>query len=75
MEDYIFEVDCMGLSCPIPLIRTQKAMASHPGEVLLIKVDTETAREHVTRMAESKHYSVKTIKKGDEIDLELTPGK
>ncbi len=71
----MFEVDCMGLSCPIPLVRTQKAMANHPGEVLLVKVDTETAREHVTRMAEAKHYTVKVTKKGDETDLELTPGK
>lgn len=71
----MFEVDCMGLSCPIPLVRTQKAMASHPGEPLLVKVDTETAREHVTRMAEGKNYSVKMTKKGDEIDLELVPKK
>jgi tRNA 2-thiouridine synthesizing protein A len=69
------EVDCIGLSCPIPLVRVQKAMGTHPGEPLMVKVDSETAREHVTRMAEDKGYTVKTSKKGDEIDLDLTPKK
>jgi tRNA 2-thiouridine synthesizing protein A len=69
------EVDCIGLSCPIPLVRVQKAMATHPGELLLVRVDTETAREHVTRMAQDKGYTVKVSKKNDETDLELIPGK
>ncbi len=67
------EVDCIGLSCPIPLVRVQKAMNTHPGEALLVKVDSETAREHVTRMAQDKGYTVKATKKGDETDLELAP--
>ena len=71
----MFEVDCRGLSCPIPLVRLQKAMAAHPGEPLLMKVDSETAREHATRLAEGKGYAVKMNKKGDDIDLELTPKK
>jgi TusA-related sulfurtransferase len=69
------EVDCLGLSCPIPLVRVQKAMATHPGEPLLVKVDTETAREHVTRMAQEKSYTVNASKKGGETDLELIPNK
>ena len=71
----MFEVDCMGLSCPIPVIRVQKAIASHPGESILVKVDTETARQHITRLAEDKGYTVKVDKQKDETDLELTPGK
>jgi tRNA 2-thiouridine synthesizing protein A len=69
------EVNCIGLSCPIPLVRVQKAIASHPGEPLLVRVDTETAREHVTRMAEQKGYTVTASKKGGETDLALTPVK
>ena len=71
----MFELDCRGLSCPIPLVRLQKAMAAHPNEAILMRVDTETAREHSTRLAEGKGYSVKMTKKGDEIDLEMLPGK
>ncbi len=69
----MFEVDVIGLACPIPVVRTQKAIANHPGEVLLVKVDAPTAREHVTRLAEGKGYNVKVETKGGEFHLELTP--
>ena len=71
----MFEVDCRGLSCPIPLVRLQKAMAAHPNEPILMRVDSETAREHATRLAEGKNYDIKMTKKEDEIDLEMTPRK
>ncbi|MCL2679300.1 MAG: sulfurtransferase TusA family protein [Dehalococcoidia bacterium] len=69
----MFEVDALGLACPIPLVRVQKAMASHPGEVLLVKVDGGSAIDHVTRLAESKGYAVKSESKDGEFHLELTP--
>jgi tRNA 2-thiouridine synthesizing protein A len=70
----MFEVDTLGLACPIPIVRVQKAMASHPNEPLLVKVDSPTAKEHVTRLAESKGYSVKVEQLKDETHLSLTPG-
>jgi tRNA 2-thiouridine synthesizing protein A len=69
----MFEVDVLGLACPIPVVRVQKAIAKHPGETLLVKVDSATAKEHVTRLAESKGYSVKAEQLKGEIHLELTP--
>jgi len=69
------ELDCLGLSCPIPLIRLQKTIAAHPGDTIVMKVDTETAREHATRLAEGKGYTVAESKQGDTIVLELTPKK
>jgi tRNA 2-thiouridine synthesizing protein A len=69
----MFEVDCLGLSCPLPVVRTQKAMKEHPVEELLIKVDIATAREHITRLAQDKGYKVEVSTKGDEIHLRLTP--
>jgi tRNA 2-thiouridine synthesizing protein A len=69
----MFEVDTLGLACPIPVVRVQKAMAGHPGEPLLVKVDTGSAREHVTRLAETKGYTVKTQQFKGEWHLELTP--
>lgn len=69
----MFEVDCLGLSCPLPIIRTQKAMKEHPGEELLVKVDIVTAKEHVTRLAQEKGYKVDIMNKGDEIHLKLIP--
>ena len=67
----MFEVDVMGLACPIPIIRVQKAMAAHPAETLLVKLDGNTAKEHVTRLAESKGYNIKTEQLKDEIRLEF----
>lgn len=69
----MFEVDTMGLACPIPVVRVQKAMAGHSGETLLVKVDTGSAKEHVTRLAETKGYIVKSQQFKDEWHLELTP--
>jgi len=71
----MFELDCLGLSCPIPLVKLQKAIAAHPGETIVMKVDTETAREHATRLAEGKGYTVAGKTQGDVITLELTPPK
>jgi TusA-related sulfurtransferase len=69
----MFEVDALGLACPIPVVRVQKAMASHPNEPLLVKVDNRAAKENVTRLAGNKGYSVKTEQFGEEIHIELTP--
>jgi len=67
------EVDVIGLACPIPVVRVQKAMASYKGEVLLVKVDNNTAKEHVTRLAEGKGYGVVTKEKDGEFHMTLTP--
>lgn len=69
----MFEVDVLGMACPIPVVRVQKAIAAHAGEVLLVKVDGATPKEHVTRLAESKGYSVESEEKKGEIHLKLTP--
>jgi len=71
----MFEVDALGLACPIPVVKVQKAMAAHPDEILLVKVDNRAAHENVTRLAEGRGYSVKVERLKDEIRLELTPGK
>ncbi|MCL2140262.1 MAG: sulfurtransferase TusA family protein [Dehalococcoidia bacterium] len=69
----MFEVDVIGLACPIPVVRTQKAMNNHPGEVILVKVDSNVAKEHITSMAEGKGYGVKVTELKGEIQMELTP--
>ena len=69
----MFEVDCRGLACPIPVVRFQKAIAAHPAEVILIKVDSENARDNVSRVAGDKGYTVKITRQGDEYHLQATP--
>ncbi len=64
-------VDARGLSCPQPVLKTQKAIGDgkFPIEVL---VDTVTSRENIRRMAESKGYQVKTVAQGDEFKLVIS---
>jgi len=50
------EVDARGLSCPIPVIQTKKALESlKEGSVRTI-VDNETAKENVSKLAKSMDY-------------------
>ncbi len=55
------EVDARGLQCPMPLIKTKKALeAIEKGSVTTI-VDSEVARENISKFAKSMDYKV-TIK-------------
>ncbi|MDI6743521.1 MAG: sulfurtransferase TusA family protein [Smithella sp.] len=54
------EVDARGLSCPIPVVKTKQAMESNPKDDITVMVDSNVAKENVTRLAESKKYSVNT---------------
>jgi tRNA 2-thiouridine synthesizing protein A len=51
-------LDVRGLSCPQPVIETQKKMAQMAGGILEVYVDTGTARDNVSRMAKKKGWSV-----------------
>ncbi len=67
------EVDVRGFSCPIPVVKAKKAMEDSPGEVLTVLVETEVSRENVSRLAESRGYSVKEEEASGEYRLTLTP--
>jgi len=67
------EVDVRGFSCPIPVVRTRKAMEENPGEVLSVMVETAVSRENVSRLAQSRKYSVAVEEVSSEYRLTLTP--
>lgn len=67
------EVDVRGFSCPIPVVRTQKAIEENPGEVLLVITETGVTRENVSRLAKSKGYTIKIEEVGDDFHIQLTP--
>ena len=67
------EIDVKGLSCPVPVVRTRKAMEEHPGEELTISADTRTTCDNITRLAKSNRYSITVSEDGDDFILELTP--
>ena len=69
----MIEVDVRGFSCPIPVVKTKQAIEANPNEVLTVLVETAVSRENVSRLAESKGYSVKEEEIGGEYRLVLTP--
>ena len=69
------EVDVRGYSCPIPVVKTKKAIDDHPSEALTVLVETQTSKENVSRLAESRGYSVVVEEADGDYRLTLTPGK
>ena len=70
------EVDARGLGCPIPVVKTKKAMEADPDEQIAVLVETAVAKENVSRLARSRNYSVQVEETaGDEYRLLLTPAK
>ena len=67
------EVDARGLSCPVPVVRTKKAMEQNPGDTLTVLVETAVSRENVMRLAESQGYSVSVEEDAGEYRLTLVP--
>ena len=70
----MIELDLRGLSCPIPVVKAKQAIDKNPGEPITILLETAVARENVSRLAESRKYSVKVEAMAqEECKLLLTP--
>lgn len=59
------EVDVRGLSCPLPVIKTKKALEEKNDETILVLVDTKVAVEKITRLIKSTGHNFKIEKKND----------
>ena len=69
------EVDARGFSCPIPVVKTKKAMDENPEETLTVLVETAVSKENVSRLAESRGYAVEAEEISGEYRLILTPSE
>jgi tRNA 2-thiouridine synthesizing protein A len=69
----MLEVDVRGFSCPVPVVRTKKAMDQNPKDILTVLIETATSKENVSRLAQSQGYSVKVEDVSGEYRLTLTP--
>jgi tRNA 2-thiouridine synthesizing protein A len=67
------EIDVRGYSCPIPVVKTKKAMDENPNEVLTVLIETEVSKENVSRLAKSRNYAVDAEEISGEYRLTLTP--
>ncbi|MEJ2031700.1 MAG: sulfurtransferase-like selenium metabolism protein YedF [Deltaproteobacteria bacterium] len=69
-------LDCQGLACPQPVILTKDTLAvMRPGEILLVTVDNEAARDNVRRFAESQGHEVRVESAGEKYHLHVTRGR
>ncbi|MDF2928400.1 sulfurtransferase TusA family protein [Anaerospora sp.] len=61
------KLDLRGLSCPMPLLETKKALEK--AEMVSIIVDEAAAREKITAFAKSKQYQVESSSSSSEYTL------
>ena len=67
------EVDVRGFSCPIPVVRTKKAIEENPNQPVTVIVESAVSQENVSRLAQSKRYSIKVEETSDGYRLVLMP--
>ncbi len=68
-------VDARGLSCPQPVLMTLAEIGKIPGDSLLVLVDTDAAKENVTRAVRKKGWQVAGVTaEGDTYRLEICKG-
>lgn len=62
----IVKVDALGLACPLPVVKTLKALEALTGPAAVeTHVDNETAVQNVTRLAQGKGFPVRSEKLGE----------
>lgn len=65
-------IDARGLSCPIPVVKTQKAIQKDSPAKLEVLVDARVAVENITRCARSHGYEITVEAQGADFKLTLT---
>jgi len=67
------EIDVRGFSCPIPVVKTKKAIEENPNEPVTVLVESSVSKENISRLARSKGYSIKVKEVEDGFRLLLSP--
>ncbi len=67
-------VDARGLSCPQPVILTNKKMMEMGKGVFEVLVDTETSKENISRLAQQLGWGIEVKKESDDYSLLLKKG-
>ncbi len=61
----VVRIDCKGLACPQPVLRTKDLIEEHPQEIVEITVDNEAAKQNVSRFLESQGWNVSVKEAGE----------
>ena len=67
------EMDLRGYECPMPVVKTMKAIEKNPGEVISVLVEKESSCDDISRMSQKKNYAVSVEKVSRDYRLTLTP--
>ena len=65
-------LDTRGFSCPEPVIRTKNKIANITNGELEILVDTEVARDNVSRLLKKEGWQVEVKEEGEDYRLLVT---
>ncbi len=68
------KIDCRGLNCPEPVLKTKDVLAREPDKIIQVLVDNETARENVLRFAKNQGRSPAWEKDNNQFLITI-PGK
>ncbi len=68
------EINCRGLACPIPVLKTKEALERGAEEIAVI-VDNRASKENVRRFAEKMGCSVEVEERGKEFILKIRRGE
>ncbi len=67
-------VDCRGLACPVPVLKTKEALEKIGQGELLVIVDNKASRENVKRFAQKMGCSVEVEEKEGEYHIKIFKG-
>lgn len=62
------ELDVRGLSCPMPLMHTKKALEDSPDQIV-VHADSGTAKANVTAFLADEGYDVSVEQTGEEYKI------
>lgn len=68
----MIEVDARGRSCPEPVVMTKKALDHYDGQEIVVLVDTNVAKENVSRLAKNLGFTVSLTGEGGDIRITCT---
>ena len=60
----ISELDCRGLGCPAPVLTTRDVLKKETPATISVLVDSESARQNVTRFLEHQNFNVTSEAQG-----------
>ena len=64
MPDNSNQLDCRGLACPEPVVRSKKHISRNSPDALTVIVDNQAAMENVSRLLRNQGYQVEAAKNG-----------